>query len=236
MATDQKSGDKQNPTLQNLIERSKDVTALHTPERVDKYLRGEITLAELNGISGPEMLEMAVVGFQMYEQGKYEEAKVIFHGLASLEPREAYFATALGAVYLAQEDLDNAEQYFNIAISLNPKELSSFVNRGEVFLRKGKIIEAAEDFKRVLELDPQQKDPLTARARVLALAAYETMKAAKDELDKHGKIEIGGDLQQPAATEKKAAKAASGGGGKPAPKAAAKPASKPAAKGAGKKK
>lgn len=205
MATDEKSGaDKSNETLQKLIERSKkNDAALNTPQNVEKYVRGEVTLAELNGISGPEMLEMAVVGFQMYEQGKYEEAKVIFHGLASLEPRESYFATALGAVYLAQEQLDEAEKYFNVAITLNSKELSSYVNRGEVYLRKGRIIEAAEDFKKVLELDPQQKDPLTARARVLALAAYETMKAAKEELDKTGKIDFG--VQQPVATDQKAA-------------------------------
>lgn len=224
---DEKVGGKQNPVLQGAVDRSKDVEKLHTPARVEKYLRGEITLAELNGLNGPEMLEMAVVGFQMYEQGKYEEAKVIFLGLQSLEPREAYFATALGAVYLAQEDLDAAEYQFNAAIVLNPKELSSYVNRGEVFLRKGKIIEAAGDFKKVLDLDPQQKDPLTARARVLALAAYETMKAAKEELDTHGKVDVR-DVQQPAATEKKAAAGSA--------KASGKSGSKPAAKGGASKK
>ena len=51
-------------------------------------------------------------------------------------------------------------------------------------LRRGKLVEAAEDFRRVLELDPQQKDPLTARARVLAMAAFEAIKEAKAELEK----------------------------------------------------
>ncbi|MFL5320160.1 MAG: tetratricopeptide repeat protein [Myxococcaceae bacterium] len=220
MANNEKSASQGSAKLQDVIDRSKQTASLHTPERVDKYLRGEMTLAELNGISGPEMLEMAVVAFQMYEQGKYEEAKVIFQGLASLEPREAYFATALGAVHLAQENLDDAERYFNVAITLNPQELSSYVNRGEVYLRKGKIIEAAEDFKKVLELDPEQKDPLTARARVLAMAAYETMKAAKEELDANGKIDFG---NQPSSTEKKAP-------AKNTAKAPAKPPAKSAAK------
>lgn len=180
---------------------------LYAPERVEKWLKGEITLQELNAISGPEMLEMAVIGFSMYEQGRYEEAKVIFQGLCTLDPKEGYYRTALGAVYLAQEDLDNALDMFNQAISLNDKEIASFVNRGEVYLRQGKIIEAAHDFKAAVDLDPENKDPLSHRARILAAAALETLEQAQ-----------------------KAAQNADGS------KGAAKPAAKPAAKSAPAKK
>src|SRR3954465_13445001 len=139
-----------NPVIPNKGEQKEEVTqdwdkVLYAPERVEKWLRGEITLQELNAISGPEMLEMAVIGFSMYEQGRYEEAKVIFQGLCTLDPKEGYYRTALGAVYLAQEDLDNALIMFNAAIGLNDKEIASFVNRGEVYLRQGKIVEAAHD-------------------------------------------------------------------------------------------
>jgi tetratricopeptide (TPR) repeat protein len=154
---------------------------VYAPERVAKWIRGEITLQELNAISGPEMLEMAVIGFSMYEQGKYEEAKVIFHGLCGLDPKEGYYRTALGAVYLAQDDLKTAEALFNEAIRLNDKEIASYVNRGEVYLRQGKIIEAAKDFKKAVELDPENKDPLSQRARLLAAAALETIEATQKE-------------------------------------------------------
>ena len=152
---------------------------LYAPERVEKWVNGEITLQELNAISGPEMLEMAVIGFNMYEQGRYAEAKVVFQGLANLDETEGYYRTALGAVFLAEEDLDNALVCFNDAIRLNDKEIASFVNRGEVYLRQGKIIEAAHDFKRAVDLDPENKDPLSHRARVLAAAALETVEQAK---------------------------------------------------------
>ncbi|MBX5482224.1 MAG: tetratricopeptide repeat protein [Myxococcaceae bacterium] len=174
-----------NPVIPNKGEaRKPEVTpdwdkVLYAPERVEKWLRGEITLQELNAISGPEMLEMAVIGFSMYEQGRYEEAKVIFQGLCTLDPKEGYYRTALGAVFLAQEDLDNALNMFNAAIALNDKEIASFVNRGEVYLRQGKIIEAAHDFKRAVDLDPENKDPLSHRARILAAAALETLEQAQ---------------------------------------------------------
>lgn len=179
---------------------------LYAPERVEKWIRGEITLAELSAVNGPEMLEMAVVGFQMYEQGRYDHAKVIFQGLAGMDPKEGYYRTALGAVYLAQDQLDEALELFNSAIELDDKEVASYVNRGEVFLRQGKIVEAAHDFKKAVDLDPENKDPLSQRARVLAAAALETLEAA----------------QQPAnSTPSKPAAQGSG--------AASKPASKPGA-------
>ena len=177
---------KPSATLKKLIDRTSkvDPASFVPADQVDRFLRGEVTLKDLNGISGPEMLEMAVLGYEMYKQGKYNEARVIFQGLASLDPREPYFATALGSVYLAEEKLEDAERCLDVALGLNPDDLGAHVNRGEVYLRRGKLVEAAEDFRRVLELDPQQKDPLTARARVLAMAAFEAIKEAKAELEK----------------------------------------------------
>lgn len=154
---------------------------LYTPERVEKWLRGEITLQQLTAISGPEMLQMAILGFRMYEQGRYSDAKTVFHGLVTLDPQESYYLTALGAVYLAEDDFDEALRFLNDSIRVNPKELAAFVNRGEVYLRMGKVLEAAQDFVKAVELDPQAKDPLTVRAKVLASAALETIQKAKEK-------------------------------------------------------
>lgn len=161
---------------------------LYTPERKAAFQKGEMNLRDYHAISGPEMLQMALIGFRLYEQGKYSEAKTIFSGLISLEPTESYYHTALGAVFLAEEDLEMARGYFDVAISLNPKEVAPYVNRGEVNLRDGKILEAAEDFAKAVELDPKFEDPLTQRARVLAAAALEMIEAAtKDEPKKDAK-------------------------------------------------
>lgn len=148
---------------------------LYTPDRMKAWINGEITLQQLHGISGPEMLEMAVSGFAMYEQGRYKEARVIFEGLTSLDSSESYYHTALGAIHLAQDQLDDAIKEFDEAIKINQKDLAAYVNRGEVRLRKGLVLEAAEDFKHAVDLDPENKDPLALRARALAAAALETL-------------------------------------------------------------
>lgn len=151
---------------------------LYTKERESQVIAGKMTMRDYHAISGPEMLNMALIGFRMYEQGRYAEAKTVFSGLVQLDPKEAYYCTALGAVYLAEEEFEHARRYFDIAISLDPKEIAPYVNRGEVNLRDGKILEAAQDFAKAVELDPDFKDPLTQRARVLAAAALEMIESA----------------------------------------------------------
>ena len=64
---------------------------LYTPERITAWIKGEISLKDLHAISGPEMLEMAIIGFQMYEQAKYEEARIIFEGLTALDPKDPHY-------------------------------------------------------------------------------------------------------------------------------------------------
>ncbi|QRK04593.1 tetratricopeptide repeat protein [Archangium violaceum] len=131
-------------------------------------------------LSGPEMIERAMKGFQAYEQGRYEDARAVFVELAAYDPTEGYYRTALGAICLAVDELDDALAHFNEALRLNPTDCPALVNRGEVHLRLGSLLEAAEDFSRVVALDPENKDPLSERARLLAEAARQS--AAEEAL------------------------------------------------------
>jgi tetratricopeptide (TPR) repeat protein len=136
-----------------------------------------------SGTTGPELLEKAMEGFEFYEQGDYLNARAIFAELCEQDPAEAYYRTALGAIYLAEDELDAALESFDQALALNAKDSAALVNRGEVHLRLGNIIEAAQDFARAVDLDPENKDPLTMRARLLAAAALETVEAAQRSAD-----------------------------------------------------
>lgn len=132
-----------------------------------------------SGTTGPELLERAMDGFELYEQGDYEGARLIFEELQEKDPSEAYYRTALGAIFLAEDELEAALEAFNQALALNGRDSAALVNRGEVNLRLGNIVEAAQDFARAVDLDPENKDPLTMRARLLAAAALETVEAAQ---------------------------------------------------------
>lgn len=156
-----------------------EMKARYSPDRIRQFLTGEISGREFNELTGPQMLKMAVMGFTQYEQGRYPEAQAIFESLVFLDPKEAYYQIALGAVFLAQEDLERAERALSMAIGMGSSEVAAFVNRGEVYLRTGRIVLAAKDFKKAVELDPEGKEPLTHRARMLAGAALQMLKKAK---------------------------------------------------------
>jgi Flp pilus assembly protein TadD len=130
-------------------------------------------------MSGPEMIERALKGFQAYEKGHYDEARAVFVELAAYDPTEGYYRTALGAISLAVDELDEALEHFDEALRLNPTDCPALINRGEVHLRLGNIMQAAQDFSRVVGLDPENKDPLTERARVLAAAALQSAEEAQ---------------------------------------------------------
>lgn len=132
-------------------------------------------------LSPPEMLEWALEGFRHYEEARYPQARAIFEQLSRLDPAEGYYRTALGAIYLAEEDLEPALAHFNVALEMNDTDSAALVNRGEVHLRLGNIMEAVRDLARAVELDPYDKEPLTQRARLLAAAALESIEAAQRE-------------------------------------------------------
>lgn len=152
---------------------------LYSPARTRAYMQGQLSGAEYHAITWYEMLDIANKAFSFFNEGKYKESGVLFQGLISLDPYEAYYRLGLGAVYLAEDQLEWAKTMFDQAVELNANELAAYVNRGECYLRMGQILDAALDFQKVLELDPQGKDPLTHRARVLAAAALETIEGQK---------------------------------------------------------
>jgi len=141
-----------------------------TLEKMRKFVRGEITLAQLENMSREKLYDFAELGYSLFQSGKLEEATRIFEGLVTYNPYDAYFHSALGAIYQKQKLYDQAIKQYDLAIKLNPKDICSLTNRGETYLILGKIKEAAADLKVAVSLDPQQKDPWAMRSRALITA------------------------------------------------------------------
>lgn len=156
---------------------------LYSKERLMQFANGEMSGQELHALTGPQMLYIAVQGFRMFEEGKLAQARLLFEALCSLDPKEAYYRTALGAVLVQEGEIDGAVIMLTKAIELNPNEIAAYVNRGECYLRDGKIAEAAEDFAMAVQLEKKlppedtQTRALVSRARVLAAAALEMLEA-----------------------------------------------------------
>jgi tetratricopeptide (TPR) repeat protein len=128
---------------------------------------GRVTLSQMFGFAKQEIEAIAVLGFQLYEQGKVADAETIFGGLIALDSQVYYGYAGLGALALAQEKLDEASRWLNRAAELNPLDPVVHANLGEALLRQAKFDDAAGEFQKALSLDPAESNPGANRARAM---------------------------------------------------------------------
>lgn len=144
------------------------LTETFSPDRVEAFVMGEVTLGQLYGITIEEAYSIAEIGYTLLEQGRIKQAQTVFQGLVIGNPYDAYFHTVLGTIYQKKEFTDGAIEEYTIAIGLDPANIEALVNRGELLMQKGNFEQAATDFKRAIELDPDGTNPSVNRARMLA--------------------------------------------------------------------
>lgn len=193
-----------------------DVQNAFTQDNLSKFVLGEITWSELTGLTMQDAYAFAEVAYNLFEQGKYDNAQTIVEGLVISNPYDAYFHSLLGSIYGRKGMHEEAQEEYSIAIELDDKNLAAYVNRAEILLQHGEIIKALEDLKVAVDLDPKGEKPFGIRARALAQATASILEEAMREKGMDPK--------------------AMAGGKKPAPKPAPKPAHKAAPKPAHKKK
>lgn len=150
----------------------------YDPRMVEKFITGQITLGDLEGISKQSQLDMADVGYRYLEEGKLDLARDVFIGLCALDPFDAYFQTALGSIAQRSGNLDEAEARYSRALEINPFSPAALANRGEVRILKGMLVEAAEDLAGALKNDPDGNEPATQRARVMVQTVRTQLEAA----------------------------------------------------------
>lgn len=149
------------------------------PELIERFIVGEITLGELEGIPKKAQYEYAEIGYRYLQQGNRQRAEKIFRGLSALDPYDAYFHTALGVIAQQEQDLDAAVAHYSRALEIHPRSPVARANRGEVLLQKGQLAKAVEDLTLAGQCDPKYEYESTRRARVLAKAVQEQLEKAK---------------------------------------------------------
>lgn len=139
--------------------------AMHLGDgQAERFVRGEITLAQLEGRSRDELLDHAEAGYAAFQAGDMASARAVFEGLVSYNPYEAYFHTALGAVYQRTGRVDEALRQYELALKFHPHDTAALANGGEVLLGLGRRAEASELLLRAIACDPERQDPWALRA------------------------------------------------------------------------
>jgi Flp pilus assembly protein TadD len=151
-----------------------------TDPRLAALERGELTLAEVEGMTAADAYSLADFGWMLLVQGRARAAALIFEALTLGNPRHAYFHALYGAALQRGGDPDGAFEAYGRALDLAPDETAALVNRAEILLGRGDdalLPEAVELLDRAFGLDPGATRPETRRARALAVAA--TRRAAQ---------------------------------------------------------
>ncbi len=125
-----------------------------------------------------EVADLSLVGHQLFEMGKVNEAKLIFEGLVATGSKDAFAHTMLGTIYLALKDQARALALFQLALEIDPDDVSALVYRGEILLNRGKVKGAVEDLSRALDLGASD-DPFVERATRLLRMAKALFKRAR---------------------------------------------------------
>ena len=150
-------------------------------ERVEQFLKGEITLAELQGISVEQAYLFADIGYKLCKQGRYDEASTIFKGLVVLNPNDGYFHGCLASILARQDNLDEALECYDKSYKIDNKNGDVLVGRAEIYLKQGRFNEAMQDLHAVLKCESKEYKDAISRAHALAGA---TAKIIEDLMKK----------------------------------------------------
>jgi predicted Zn-dependent protease len=127
-----------------------------------------MTMAEA-GWTSEELYLLAERGYGFYQQGRYEEAAVIFDGLIALDPGNSYYRTALAAICLALGDAKRAVDELSTVLENTPADLEARARRCEAYCDLRRWAEARRDLA-VLQRNGERNHSLRLAWRLQAQA------------------------------------------------------------------
>lgn len=153
-----------------------EATQTDTILRFRSFLQGNMTWAQVEGMSWQEAKAIAQVGCDLAAAGRMEEARIIFEGLVEGNPKDSAMHSALGTVYQKLGRIEDAMLSYNTAVELEPKNPVALGNRGELRLKSGDR-KGFGDLALAVEADPHGETNAGRRSKALVKAI--TMKAVE---------------------------------------------------------
>ncbi len=146
-------------------------------EKLQRFARGEITWAEVEGITFQQAMQMARTGCELAARGRLNEAQIVFEGLVAMNPKDTSSHAALGNVYQKQNRIDDAMACYDRAIALFDGNVIALAARGEIRLRRGDK-DGLKDLIVAARVDAKGVTAAGRRARGILEALSNKQKAA----------------------------------------------------------
>jgi Flp pilus assembly protein TadD len=155
--------------MNKIIKYSKTDQDNQMTEKLQAFTRGEITWAEVEGMTFSEAKAIAQVGCDLAAAGRLDEARIIFEGLVVGNPKDSASHAALGTVYQKLGRIDDAVMEYSAAIRGDAKNPVALANRGELRLKTGDR-NGFTDLANAVEADPYGETAAGRRAKSLVKA------------------------------------------------------------------
>lgn len=84
-------------------------------------------------------------GYALYQQGRYQEAGIIFEGVTAADPSNSYARMALAAACLILGDAERAVTELTLLLQENPADQDARARRCETYCQLGNWTEAEND-------------------------------------------------------------------------------------------
>lgn len=133
----------------------------------DQWSQGRVSLKQIVGLQDAELFAIANQGYYLFLQGKSEPARILFEGLVAIDPRNAYYYRALGAIYWRLKEPQKAVRQFTYAIRVAPREITSYINRAEVYVAQSQFKLARADLNFALSNAASHEAPLAKKAQAM---------------------------------------------------------------------
>lgn len=75
---------------------------------LQQWANGEASLRIMLGLNQAELFAIASQAYNLFLQGKTDQARILFEGLLAVDPVNAYYYRALGAIYWRLGDSERA--------------------------------------------------------------------------------------------------------------------------------
>ena len=117
-----------------------------------KFLRGEVTLADLMQLDEKELEVIFLMGHYLYNYGKYQAALNVFSVLTLYKPFVSRYWRAAGAANQALKKYKEAIVAYDMALTTNLNDVVSYTYRGESKLSSNKIDDGIADLTKAVQI------------------------------------------------------------------------------------
>ena len=146
----------------------------------DYFSRGG-TFKELKNLTDESMEAIYSVAFNLYQGGRYDEAKKVFQFLCFYDHYEKKYFLGLGACQMMEQEFETAVELFSFASALDTDDPRAMLYIGDCHMAMGKPAAAKLAYETAVKWAGDQAEFKDEQIRAQNMAASASAVIAEDE-------------------------------------------------------